>query len=527
MGHDEGFWDDELEAEAPERAAARGWWAVLGSSYGLSAAVHVAILLILATIIITAPPEEQSAELLIHRPAETPPPYDEEAQKALETREEVPIPVEATEVPVVVTDMTIPEVTRPLGEPDLRSDTPIDRGLVTDMGLGGGGYAGAFGDRFGDRGRLKNGYGPKTESAVRGALRWLAAHQDPDGRWGCVDWARNCGRKKGLPPCSGPARHGRGEEPGAGNSPHDVGVSALSLLAFLGDGHTHRFGLYKATVRRGLDWLRRTQRPDGSIGFQGRGPTIYDHALATMALCEAFAITRDPRLREPAQRAVDFALDAQNPGLGWRYGVKPGDNDTSITGWFVLALKTARTAGLAVPDASFEGALAWLERATSSRGATGYIAPDGNSAALDENGDRFDAVPCMTAVGVVCRLFTGQQPTERVVQQGSAILDRARPEWEARRLNFYYWYYGTYAQYQVGGQAWKRWNEAMQAALLPHQRSLGCVDGSWDPVDEWGLVGGRVYATAINALTFEIYYRYARQAGKERDAATDPLRGKR
>jgi hypothetical protein len=30
----------------------------------------------------------------------------------------------------------------------------------------------------------------------------------------------------------------------------------------------------------------------------------------------------------------------------------------------------------------------------------------------------------------------------------------------------------------------------------------------WDPIGEWCVVGGRVYATAINALTLEIYYRY-------------------
>jgi hypothetical protein len=77
-------------------------------------------------------------------------------------------------------------------------------------------------------------------------------------------------------------------------------------------------------------------------------------------------------------------------------------------------------------------------------------------------------------------------------------------------VNFYYWYYGTYAMFQLGGQPWHDWNEKMKAALLPHQRRGGCEDGSWDAECPWSLTGGRVYATAINALTLEIYYRYER-----------------
>ena len=51
----------------------------------------------------------------------------------------------------------------------------------------------------------------------------------------------------------------------------------------------------------------------------------------------------------------------------------------------------------------------------------------------------------------------------------------------------------------------------MVEALLPNQwRDRGiCNNGSWDPVGCWTRKGGRVYATAINALTLEVYYRYA------------------
>ncbi len=56
----------------------------------------------------------------------------------------------------------------------------------------------------------------------------------------------------------------------------------------------------------------------------------------------------------------------------------------------------------------------------------------------------------------------------------------------------------------------------MKAALLPNQKLAkhGCENGSWDPSeDRWGFEGGRVYATAMNCLTLEVYYRYANVFG--------------
>ena len=40
----------------------------------------------------------------------------------------------------------------------------------------------------------------------------------------------------------------------------------------------------------------------------------------------------------------------------------------------------------------------------------------------------------------------------------------------------------------------------------------GCLSGSWDPFkDQWGEYGGRIYTTALGALSLQVYYRYATQ----------------
>lgn len=516
-GSDAEFWDDEddhglddegLEAEGLRERLRRRVVAVFGGSYGLSVLVHLAILAVLATIVIAAPPEERSVTLMPTRPPTEP--YKPTPQAELDLKETPPVPrPESEQVPHVELETELDVATETPKGTDLNqvANKHLESNQTVDAYGAGGGASGAYGTRVGKPGLVPNGGCDETEDAVLAALRWLARHQSPDGSWSAGGWQARC--------VDAPCR-GAGAEQGHGD--FDVGVSGLALLAFLGHGHTHRFSRYpelQRAVRRGLAWLQRQQAPDGSLGWrQGHGETIYCHAIATMVLAEAWAITRDPPLRRPAQRATDWLAAAQNPGLGWRYGVRPGQNDTSVTGWCVLAIKAARTGGLEVPEAAFAGAHAWVERATDTRGDAGYASPGGGSSYLPVNEGKFVAQPTNTAVGVLCRMLLGERSSADAVRKGVALVvaqaPSSAPAGGLSPVNYYFWYYGTYALFQAGGKPWQTWNAAMKAALLPAQRRDGCARGSWDPAGEWCVAGGRVYATAINALTLEIYYRYLR-----------------
>ncbi|MGE0708112.1 MAG: prenyltransferase/squalene oxidase repeat-containing protein [Planctomycetota bacterium] len=507
--YEDEFYDDEelLEEDslALRERLRRKVVAVFGTSYGISLLVHGAVLLILASIVIAGAPAEREAKVLtnIERRID---PVDPEIKTALKKTPEIPIPDDNKVPRVNFDDPVVQEV--PKGEPDNATDRNLERKSVeTAIGVGATGGAGAWGDpRAARRASFMGRCGtPAYEAAPRAALDWLKRHQSPDGHWDADGWEGRCGRGG----CKGP-----GHAQGMGGV--DPGLTALSVLAFTGYGITHRHGEFKLTVEKARRWLCRLQRDDGSIGYAegGQHAGMYNHAIATMALAELFGTTRDFTLRRPVQRAVDFCLKAQNPNLGWRYRVRSGANDTSVTGWMVLALKAARVAGIEVSDEVFAGAKRWFDRATNSAGEAGYTGPDGSSAVLPENDGKFEGVPTMTAVAVVCRIFTGERTTSESVRKGARQLATALPAWQTRRTNFYYWYYGTYAMYQVDGRAWKDWERAMLSALVPHQRNGGCEHGSWDPVGEWCAAGGRVYATAINALTLEIHYRYARQTAK-------------
>ena len=101
----------------------------------------------------------------------------------------------------------------------------------------------------------------------------------------------------------------------------DTALTGLSLLAYLGAGYTHVDGKYAETVGQGLEFLRRSQKPDGDLRGPSQAVGMYCHAMATLALCEAYALTGDPELRDPVERAVGFLVRsraARRPGLAVR-----------------------------------------------------------------------------------------------------------------------------------------------------------------------------------------------------------------
>ena len=98
-----------------------------------------------------------------------------------------------------------------------------------------------------------------------------------------------------------------GQNRGGAGRNADTGITALALLAFLGAGHSHVQGEYQDTVRRGLDFLLRSQAADGSLfGDATLYAQMYCHSMATFALAEAQAMTGDRRLEPAVTKAVNF-----------------------------------------------------------------------------------------------------------------------------------------------------------------------------------------------------------------------------
>jgi hypothetical protein len=344
--------------------------------------------------------------------------------------------------------------------------------------------------------------GSKADAAVDAALDWLARHQSSGGSWDADGFASRCQESK----C-----------PGSGGPLYDAGMTGLATLAFLGIGETHKTPKHGTVVREATRHLKGIQDAEGCFGVRTSSHFVYNHAFATLAMCEAYGLTQSPLFKASAQQGANFVQHCRNPYLAWRYGVRPGDNDTSVTGWMVLALASARRAGLDVEDAAFQGAMAWIDKVTDPEtGRAGYTARGNGPARPIEFVDAFppDRVETMTAQALVVRMLCGSVLYDAQVRKGVDLCLNRLPAWEGPRggTDFLYWFWGTHALGGVEGDVAARWNEALGEALLPYQRGEGdgCARGSWDPVDPWGMEGGRVYSTAINALSLEASGRFPR-----------------
>ncbi|MEQ8763015.1 MAG: terpene cyclase/mutase family protein [Planctomycetota bacterium] len=384
-------------------------------------------------------------------------------------------------------------------------DTPFDSANVNDVigvggGAGGGGLTGKIGGRRGKRGD------DKTDKAVDAGLEWLARHQSPEGKWDSDGFMDFC-----SVPCDGP-----------GDPLNDVGLTGLALLAFLGANNTTQAGHYKKNVRNGIRYLERMQDEDsGLFGAKSGQHYMYNHALAALAMTESYLLSgRSYVQKRPAQLGVNFILNARNPYKAWRYESPPnGKNDTSVTGWMVMVLESAREAGLEIDMGAFDGALAWFDEMTDPQtGRTGYITRGSYSAREEGMEADFprEKSEAMTAVALLARIFIGQKEDHPAVNSGIELLQALPPRWspETGEADMYYWYYASYVMFQLGGRKWEHWNEKMKATILPNQHlEEGCLQGSWDPVGPWGEAGGRVYSTALMVLCLEVYYRYGKVIG--------------
>ncbi len=309
----------------------------------------------------------------------------------------------------------------------------------------------------------------ETEAAVDRGLAYLAGCQSEDGRW---DIRR-----------------------GGGQGGHDVAATAFALLAFYGRGERHDIDCrYRETVARGLAWLLSQQdRATGDLrGERPQSNAMYDHGIASLALVEAYGVTKDPQLRPRAVAAVEFIAESQHEGGGWRY--RPGERgDLSVTGWYIMALASAQMSGIPVAEGVMAKAERFLRFVSGGEhgGSYGYTDPPGRRGSGRE---------AMDAVGFFCSQLLGESPNAPLAFESARTVGRHG----VRVSDLYYLYYGTLASYQHQGQLWRDWRGRMQDGLLRAQER----DGSWRAGGNHGGQMGRVIGTALTLLCLEAQYRY-------------------
>jgi len=438
-----------------------------------SAAIHMLVVIILGLLFI-AP--ERREDLLLRFDT-----YDSPSDDLLGTALDLSLEMNSPQVDETLSPQQLPTITQPLSFSETTLETPLVDRPLTDpsdtISLA------LTGREKGMQQALLDAYGgtAATQRSVMEGLRWLARNQGKRGMWSM----------------QGPYSDGVGRE-------NQEAATAMALIAFQGAGYTHvgaRGEPFSEVVARGWRSLLKSQDEEGNFFKSGQSSAqLYTQALCTIALCELYGMTKDEAYREPAQRAIDYCVRVQAPQGGWKYFPRTG-SDLSVTGWFVMALQSARMAGLEVPSESLLNVSKFLDSVSHNYGS--HYAYQPNDAATKS----------MTAEGLLCRQYLGWRHSDERLIRGADYLIENLPKWEntpsGDQRNVYYWYYATQVCHHMEGHHWRTWNNVMREVLPENQVQGGKERGSWDPQgDRWGNAGGRLYVTCLSIYMLEVYYRH-------------------
>ena len=455
----------------------------------------------------------------------------------------------------MATGNPVSEKTATKSQPSLRQVMPKEQqdNQKKDMQRGGGTRATASsadakdalsqrsGTARGETARARGG-SPASEAAIERGLLWLARHQAANGAWlfehpHCID------------PFGRPSQQCLCRTKGYIEG-HTKASTSIALLPFLGAGHTHLDGPYKEVVYRGLEQLKtildielKELHPDNSNFVSTFSGDLYGYGLTTLVMAEAFGMTGDPDLERYVNALTVFLARHQHPLGGWRYELgQPGD--ITVTGWQVVALKSSQLTGAPVHSDIFRQADKFLDSLTppappSRPGRTQVVANKIGGMSRDPtryhylasfaNSTTREPGECTSAVGLLCRLYTGWNSNDPRLLKGVNQLLKSNTH---PALLLYRNFYLAQILLHIDHPAWEQWNRRNRDYLVrmqvtettrmnqrnPAFGSPPCEIGSWYLTNPNGTTknairdrhlapAGRLAHTALAILTLEVYYR--------------------
>lgn len=428
----------------------------------------------------------------------------EDLEEEVEEVEDYEEPIEEMEIAETLDDSQdmpedMPEVEEDLALDEMSEIKAIESPLVMNALYGARTDAGkgrALG-KYGGR------YAAQTQRAVKATLRWLQQNQNEEGYW----------------PKTGSPDNG---------ADHTYAMTGLGILCYLANGVTPADANFGETVEKAVNWLSNNIDMETGIiqsGVIGPNYLAYENAIACYAISEAYGMTKIGSLKPVMNKMVETIIEAQREDGTWayRYATDSGHSDLSLAGWHLQALKAAYASGCTV-----DGMDEATQRGTEM--IIGAIKDDGS--AYYQPGHKKDARPSMGAVGALCMQLLGEGKHERVgkvfgriktdftnAQQSpdksifswssGSVQSKSKTDW---RVLVYDWYYQTQVVFQRGDMSfWRSWNDKFLYGQLTRNQTKTKTDdgevGYWDwpgrDVNGWR----RIYSTALNCLSLEVYYR--------------------
>ena len=295
---------------------------------------------------------------------------------------------------------------------------------------------------------------PELQGGVQRGLAYLASVQSPNGSFGADRYGEH------------------------------VGITGICALAFMADGHLPGRGEYGEVVQRSLNFVLSRASESGLLAADTSHGPMYGHGYATLFLGEVYGQTRDPRVRDVLQKAVRLIVDTQNHEGGWRYHPRPFDADISVTITQIMALRSARNAGLSVPRETIDRAISYVRRCQNpSDGGFRYMLGSGGS-----------AYP-RSAAGVASLQYAGIYEDD-AVKNGLDYLQNQMRGVGVRGGGHYFYghYYAAQATFLAGGAYWADWFPRMRGELLEAQAENGA----------WSSNHGEAYGTGMALIILQI-----------------------
>ncbi|NQT85408.1 hypothetical protein HQ560_01505 [bacterium] len=297
------------------------------------------------------------------------------------------------------------------------------------------------------------------------------------------------------------------------------GITGLALMGFVAEDLLE----FANTVQKAAGFFKKSAIPPGSypksahqeaslggslVGARS-GHFIYEQAIAVLAMSEYLHRHEDAATRKKVADGIQLLLRSQNTALkprilggpippkhdqfgGWKYLPKQTRGDLSVSGWCLIALAAAETAGFKTSPSLRKDYLVFCRRCYNEKLKRYAYEPGGMGLTTDT----------LNAVGTLTTLLC-QEPADPLVAQGIKGLRRSLPHWQAEgergSYPFYYWYYGSRAMYVAGGDYWKEWQAVVCPMLLKFQND----DGSWDVAASEKKIG-KDYGTAVAVLILQL-----------------------
>jgi hypothetical protein len=304
----------------------------------------------------------------------------------------------------------------------------------------------------------------KTEAVIKGALKWLAARQLPNGSWGSAPEEQQ----------------------------HPIAITGYVLMAFQAAGQLPGEGEFGKNVAAGVQYLLDATAPDGVMGNRNDGQYMYGHGVASIALAEMFGSTRSPAMKPKLERIIKLIIASQNNEGGWRYRPIARDADISVTVLQVVALRAAKNGGIEVPQATIDRAVKYVKSC--------YHAPSGGFCYQPSRDPGFARTAAAIYSLQVCGLYD-----DDMVKQGSHYLLK---HYRSEDMWFTYGnFYAAPAQYMIGGVTWEKWYTQIKDVLLNNVSGKGEIF-YWEPKLDQGRPVGAVYCTGVYTMILAMPYHY-------------------